>query len=182
MALALPDRLRQCRESPPGACCFTPEKQIALRAGLGASRGRIVRQPLTESGAPVGAGGGAGLLPACGNACTGCFEPPELLDLAQARISLPCACLHSGGIALLTGITLGSFPRLRRRALRSAGIPSGEGGTYRGSVRSHRFRTFCRRQAALALVLLVGAGLAGLKRVQPFASRQSRYLTPGTWR
>jgi putative ABC transport system permease protein len=112
------------------------QKEIALRAGLGASRGRIVRQLLTESALLSALGGGAGLLLAWwGTRALVALSPPELLDLAQVRISLPVLaftrlCYHRNHLWVVPALEATRFDRRdpsRRAAYRRC---------------SHRFRTF----------------------------------------
>ena len=136
------------------------KKEIALRAGLGASRWRIARQLLTESVLLSVIGGGLGLLLAWwGTRALLALSPPELMDLRDTSVNLPVLGFTIG-LTLLTGIVFGLVPALEatrvdlNESLKEGGRGAGQGAG------SHRLRSaFVVTQVALALVLLVGAGL-----------------------
>ena len=144
------------------------KKEIALRAGLGASRWRITRQLLTESVLLSTIGGGLGLLLSWwGTKALLALSPPELIDLRTTTVNLPVLGFTIG-LTFLTGIIFGLVPAFEaaRFDLKEA---LKEGGKNAGGTRSHRLRTvFVVTQVALALVLLVGAGLLmkSFKRLQ----------------
>ena len=126
------------------------EKEIGLRIALGAGRGRIVRQLLTESFLLAGISGVCGL--AIGGWVLGAFMrfgSPELLRWQTVRIN-SLAVLFAAAVVLLTCLAFGLAPALRASHLR----PS-----YRG--RSHqRLRSLLVvSEVALSVVLLAGAGL-----------------------
>src|SRR5258705_2589868 len=134
-------------------------KEIAVRAALGASRTRIMRQLLVESVLLGGAGGIFGLLVALWSfALLKQLIPAGMRVSTSLKIDLPVlgfALL----ISLLTGIVFGLAPALQaskvdlNEALKQ-GIgrnASSGGGKLRGA--------FVVAEVALALVLLVGAGL-----------------------
>jgi putative ABC transport system permease protein len=135
-------------------------KEIALRAGLGASRWRIARQLLTESVLLSAVGGGLGLLLAWwGTRALLALSPPELMDLRDTSVNLPVLGF-TVGLTLLTGIVFGLVPALEatrvdlNESLKEGGRNVGQGS------RNNRLRNaFVITQVALALVLLVGAGL-----------------------
>lgn len=136
------------------------KKEIALRAGLGASRWRIARQLLTESVLLSAIGGGFGLLLAWwGTRALLGLSPPELMDVRDTAVNLPVLAF-TVGLTMLTGIIFGLVPALEaarvdlNESLKEGGRSGGQGS------RSHRVRNmFVIVQVALALVLLVGAGL-----------------------
>ncbi len=135
-------------------------KEIAVRAGLGASRWRIARQLLTESVMLSLVGGTIGVLVAWwGTRALVALSPPALIDLKSVTVSLPVLAF-TFGLSFLTGIVFGLVPALvaTRFDLHDA-LKEGGKGTG-GSTGAHRVRSFfVVAQVALALVLLVGAGL-----------------------
>jgi putative ABC transport system permease protein len=86
------------------------QKEIAVRAALGAGRTRIIRQLLTESLLLAGLGGVLGLMLAWeGTAALVALSPPELLDAASVAINGPVLGF-TFGVSLLTGIIFGLVP------------------------------------------------------------------------
>jgi putative ABC transport system permease protein len=145
------------------------KKEIALRAGLGASRWRIARQLLTESVLLATVGGAFGLLLAWwGTKALIALSPPALMDLRDVRVNLPVLGF-TFGVSLLTGIVFGLVPALEATRFDLQDSLKEGGKNIGGSARSHRIRNlFVVTQVALALVLLVGAGLLvkSLNRLQ----------------
>lgn len=135
-------------------------KEIAVRAGLGASRWRISRQLLTESVLLSLIGGMLGVFVAWwGTKALVALSPPALIDLQRVSVNIP-VLLFTLGLSLLTGIVFGLAPALQATRFDLQGALK-EGGKNVGSAAgSHYLRNvFVITQVALALVLLVGAGL-----------------------
>src|SRR6185437_4556574 len=129
------------------------KREIAVRAGLGASRWRIARQLLTESGLLSLVGGGFGLLLAVwGTRALLSLSPPELLDIRSTTVNLPILGFTIA-LTLLTGIVFGLFPAFEASRF-DLSEPLKEGGrTVIGGTRAQRTRSmFVVAQVALALV------------------------------
>jgi predicted permease len=136
------------------------QKEIAVRLAMGASRGRLIRQLLTESVLLSTLGGAAGILIAL-------WIKDSLLGVAgwagpentiNPRLDLRVLAF-SFGLSLLTGIVFGLVPALR--ATRVDLTPSLK-DTGRGSsatTRSLLSRSLVVAQVSLSLLLLIGAGL-----------------------
>src|SRR5262245_3635955 len=154
-------------------------KEIALRAALGARRSRILRQLLTESLLLALAGGGAGLLIAR-------FAVQALLALAppglprMETVALDGSVLAFAlAVSLATGFAFGLVPALQatRRDLGDA-LREGERGSTEGGGRGGLRSMLVGSEMALALVLLVGAGLmirsfVALQAVDPGFDRRN---------
>jgi len=135
-------------------------KEFAVRVALGAGRGRVVRQLLTESVVLSVAGGAAGLLLAV-------LGLTVLRGLAAqaipsyARLSLDVgAVLVTAAVAVATGLAFGLAPALAVRRANPQGTLRDE---TRGTSESHRARrlrgVLVAGQIALSVSLLAGAGL-----------------------
>src|SRR5882672_6465751 len=149
------------------------KKEIAVRAGLGASRWRITRQLLTESVLLSLVGGGFGLLLAWwGTRALIALSPPGLMDLRSVGVSLPVLGF-TFALTLLTGVVFGLVPALEATRFDLNDSLKEGGKNIGGGSRTHRLRSlFVVTQVALALVLLVGAGLfmkslSRLRSVEP---------------
>ena len=132
------------------------QKEIAIRSALGAARGRIARQLLMESVILATAAGAAGLVVA--------IAGTDLLAVAGplprvAAINVDWRVLaFSFAVSLLTGVLFGLAPLLQ--SLRSDVQASlKEGGTSSGRGRYTPQKLLVVGEVALAVVLLLGAGL-----------------------
>jgi putative ABC transport system permease protein len=135
-------------------------REMAVRAALGASAGRIVRQLLAESVLLSVISGLIGtLLASAGIRLIRAFGPGTLPRLNEITLDLRVlACALA--ISLLAGILTGLAPAIStlRRDLRPSGEESGR--SVSGGVATRRIRrALVVAEFALAIVLLVGAGL-----------------------
>jgi putative ABC transport system permease protein len=135
-------------------------KEIAVRAGLGATRRRITRQLLTESVMLSLTGGALGVLLAWwGTKALVALSPPALIDLKNVSVSWPVLAFTLG-LSLLTGIVFGLVPAFEATRFDLHGSLKEGGKNIGGSAGGQRIRSlFVVTQVGLALVLLVGAGL-----------------------
>jgi predicted permease len=133
-------------------------KELAIRLAMGATRGRIVRQLLTESLLLSIAGGGLGLLFAWCGTRAGLKVLPEALPRANDVHIDPRVLLFTLVVSIFAGVLFGLAPALKTSRL-DLQKPLKEAG--RGaSVARHRTQTaFVVFELALAAVLLIGAGL-----------------------
>ncbi|HEV7377152.1 MAG TPA: ABC transporter permease [Pyrinomonadaceae bacterium] len=136
------------------------QKEIAIRTALGAGRWRVMRQLLTESIMLAVLGGAAGLLIALwGVDALVALSPRNLIETGAVGLSLPVLGF-TFIISLLTGIIFGLIPALEVSRLNLNETLKETGKSNMGSPRSRRLRnTFVVAEVALALLLLVGAGL-----------------------
>src|SRR5438876_10101002 len=136
------------------------QKEIGVRVALGAGRARIVRQLLTESLILATAGGALGLMLAWqGTDLLVALSPPELFGPSSVRMNAP-VLLFTLGVSLLTGIIFGLLPAFEATRFDLHDSLKEGGKNIGGGTRSHRLRgAFVAAEIALALVLLIGAGL-----------------------
>ena len=135
-------------------------KEIAIRIALGAGRGRVAAQLLSESMLLALTGGALGLLLARGVvALVARVGPASIPRLAEARIDARLF-LFALAVSVATGILFGIAPALQGSGadLNTALREGGRGGTTSRSGRRVR-SVLVVVEVALAVVVLIGAGL-----------------------
>lgn len=135
-------------------------RELAVRGALGAGRGRLLRQHLTESLLLATLGGALGLLLSVGGiALLPGLAPPDIPRLEGARLDLPVT-LFALGVTLASTLLFGLLPALRGAGVDPARSLSGGAGRVAGARGDARLRgALLSAQVALCVVLLVGAGL-----------------------
>jgi hypothetical protein len=138
---------------------YTRQREIAMRTALGASRARIVRQLLIE-GAVLSSAGGA---PACSSASG---RPPSSTSVRRAArpgLTMEPDAMVVGFTALVSALAataIGILPALGASRVDLVSVLKGAGEAVSGAVGKRRARlALTAVQIALALVLVVGAGL-----------------------
>jgi len=145
-------------------------REFAIRAALGANQTRVIRQLLTESVLLAGLGGALGVLLAFWGTKAVLATLPGALPRAD-EVSLDSHVLFfTTALSLLAGIVFGLAPALKTSRVNLLDILKESGGSGGGRHRLHG--VFVAVEVALALVLLVGAGLmirslTALWRVDP---------------
>ena len=146
-------------------------REFAIRAAMGASQGRVIRQLLSESILLAGLGGALGLLLAVWGTKAVLGTLPGALPRAS-EVSLDSrVLLFTLALSLFAGIIFGLAPALKSSRVNLEEILK-ESGRGSSGARQRLQGVFVAVEVAMALVLLVGAGLmvrslAALWRVDP---------------
>jgi predicted permease len=138
------------------------QHEMAIRTAMGANRGRMLRQLLTESLALAIPGALLGVLVARQALLFIVARLPEYSFPKEAtiRINVP-VLLFSVGLALVTGIVAGLSPALQLSRPELGPIIQGNSSRLTGGVRGRRTHgALVAAQIALTLLLLTGAGAA----------------------
>ena len=160
-------------------------KEMAVRAALGAGRGRLVRQALAESLLLAILGGLAGVaLASWGTAALASLSPKELPRAHEIRLDLPVLCFALG-VSVLAGLLFGAAPALRASSIDPNDSLKETGRSSAGRSRFTYRNVLITLELSLAFVLAMGAGLLGkslvrLLNVDPGYDPHN-VLTAGVW-
>jgi predicted permease len=137
------------------------QKEIAIRLAIGSSRGRMLRQLLTESVLLSGVGGAAGLgLAVLMVKGLLAFLPAKLTGYGIASSPDWRMLAFTFGLALLTGVAFGLVPALQSTRPNIAPTLKDQAGNIMGGGAQVTFRkVLVAAQVTLSLLLLIGAGL-----------------------
>ncbi len=135
------------------------DRELAVRSALGANRGRLVRQLLTESTILSLAGGAFGLMFASWTtgmlaSFVGRFTPRTGEIAIDNRV-----LLFTIAISVATGLLFGTLPALAARVDLVSAMKQGSKGAGEGRGRRRLQSALIVAQVAVSVVLLVGAGL-----------------------
>jgi putative ABC transport system permease protein len=135
------------------------EGELAVRAALGAGRGRLVRQLLTESLIVASVGGIAGLFIAW-LALDGLVSvlPLRLADNSQPALNLTVLAF-SAGLSLVVTVLSGLLPAIRLSHVRLGGSLARVGRQHRTFLPIRSGWVLVASEVAMAIVLLAGSGL-----------------------
>jgi predicted permease len=134
------------------------QREFSVRAALGAGQMRILRQLLTESVLLSALGGGFGLILARWGTAAALVAVPETVPRAEEiGLNFP-VLLFTILVSVLTGIMFGLLPAIRMSRTDISGKLKDSGRAISG-LRSLMQSALVMGEIAMALVLLVGAGL-----------------------
>jgi predicted permease len=148
------------------------QRELAVRAALGANHGRIIRELLAESLMLGLAGGAAGLLLArAAIELLRTLAPATLPRVDEISID-PVVLLFTVVISLSTGILFGLIPVLKLGTVNAAALKDGGRVSSDGPVRQRTRNTLVVAEVAMALVLLIISGLmirtfTAMQKVKP---------------
>ena len=136
------------------------QREFAIRTALGAGRGRLLRQFLTEGVVLALLGGALGAVIGFGGLRAVLAANPDSIPRSSEIALDPTVLVFTLAVSILTGLLFGMAPllHLRERVVTSALKESGQrstAGTARARVRSG----LVMAEVALAVVLVIGAGL-----------------------
>jgi predicted permease len=154
-------------------------QELAVRAALGAGRARLVRQMVTESLVLALCGGAVGLALALGATRALVASAADRLPAASQVTVDVTVLLTALVVTVASGVLFGLVPALAAsRGIQLALKDAGRGAS--GGVSRHRMRTvLVTGQLALAVMLLVGAGLL-VRSLRHLQSRDLGYSIEST--
>jgi putative ABC transport system permease protein len=134
-------------------------REIAVRSALGADRGRLIRQSLTESLVLTTTGGAIGVaIAAAGTDTMIALLPRNIPRASEVGIDLG-VLVFAVGLSLATGVAVGLFPALQSANVRISGTLAAAGRWASGGERTRLRQALVVAELALAMTLLIGAGL-----------------------
>jgi putative ABC transport system permease protein len=137
----------------------TRRKEIAVRAAIGAGRGRVIRQLLTESVVLSTLGGLIGLLLGMwGIHLILALRPSNLARLQETSLD-GTVLTFTMLVALMTGVGFGLAPAWHASKIKLTEVLNAGGRSGKAGGRIHAHAVLVATEVALALILLVGAGL-----------------------
>ena len=135
-------------------------REFAIRAAIGASRARLLRQTMTEGLIVAIAGGALGIWLARTSTRALLLAYPESLPRTSDVLVDRRVLLFALGASLVTALVFGLAPATRRRIRDVVAALKQESGTHRDAGgRHHIRRALVTAEVALAVMLVVGAGL-----------------------
>jgi putative ABC transport system permease protein len=159
------------------------QQELAIRAALGASWGRLARELLAESVALGLLGGAVGLaLATAGIRLLVAAGPRDLPRLDEIGID-PIVLLFTLSVSVIAGVLFGVIPVLRfARPRLAAALKEGGRGSSDGRERHRARSALVIAEVALAVILLVGSGLMmrtfqAMRQVQPGFTKPEEVLT-----
>ena len=136
------------------------ERELAVRAALGAGPGRLVGQLLTESLVLAMLGGALGVLLAVwGTELLLAFSVKQLPRLQEVRVD-GAVLGFAMGATLFTGVLFGLLPAMRARSPQLAPVLKAAGRGLAGGGGARLRNALVVTEVALAVMLMAGAGLA----------------------
>jgi predicted permease len=154
-------------------------RELAIRTAIGAGRGRLVRQLVTES-LLVGAIGAAASLVVAqfGIAAIRRFAPDGMFQLQNLQFDFS-SVTFALALAVLSAVAIGMLPVITTHGVRlSDALAAGGRGTAAGRASQRVNRALVVSEVALALMLLVGAGLM-LRSLGALAGNEKGFRTDG---
>jgi putative ABC transport system permease protein len=138
----------------------TRHREFAVRTALGAGRGRLLRQFMTEGVLLSVIGGALGLVLARVGVSALVSAYPDSLPRTSELSVDPLVLLFTLGVSVVTGIVFGFAPLLHTRVSGlAAALKEGGARGATGAARHHVRRGLVMAEVGLAVMLVIGAGL-----------------------